>query len=138
MQQVMNSCSVLYHSKNNSVALHLRILFCLTVVACDVCVSFLSACDVIFGPVLFCTYEEYKPLINLSGSPQRHQRFDVFVTPSCVHVAHGHSTHAEAFTLPKSFRLTILNYCLDAPSLLTLCLTGLSLCALMTHPNSNW
>ena len=61
----------------------------------------------VFGPVFFCTYEEYKPLINLSGSPQGHQRFDVLATPCSVHAAHCHRTHvashAEAFTLLKSY-----------------------------------
>ena len=80
------------------------IIFCLTIVACDVSVSFLNACDVGFGPVFFCAYEECKPLINLSGSPQGHSRFDVLATPCGVHVAHGHSTHAEAFTLLESYR----------------------------------
>ena len=76
------------------------IIFCLTIVACDISVSFLNACYVGFGPVLFRTYEECKPLINLSASPQGHPQFEVFATPCCVHVAHGLrvSTRAEAFT----------------------------------------
>ena len=73
-------------------------------ISCDVSVTFLNACYVGFGPVFFCTNEECKPLINLSGSPQGHPRFDVLATPCGVHVAHGHSTHAEAFTLLKSYR----------------------------------
>ena len=77
------------------------IIFCLKIVACDVSFSFLNACNVGFGPVFFRTYEECKPLINLSGSPQRHPRFDVLATPCSVHVAHGHS---KAFTLLKSYR----------------------------------
>ena len=82
------------------------IVFCLTIVACDVSVSFLNACYVGFGPVFFCTYEECKALINLSGSPQGHPLFDIIATPCGMHVAHGHSTHAEAFTLLKFYRRT--------------------------------
>ena len=48
-----------------------------------------------------CTYEEYKALINLSGSPQGHPQYDILATLCGMHVAHGHSTHAEAFTLLK-------------------------------------
>ena len=51
------------------------IIFCLTIVACYVSVSFLSASYVGFGPVFF------------------------WQTPCSVHVAHCHSTHAKAFTL---------------------------------------
>ena len=40
-----------------------------------------SMCYVGFGPVFFCTYEECKPFINLSGSPQGHPLFHVLVTP---------------------------------------------------------
>ena len=79
------------------------IIFFQTIVVCDISVSFLNVCYVCFGPVFFCTYEECKPLINLSGSPQEHPLFDVLATPCCVHVAHSHSTHAEAFTLLKSY-----------------------------------
>ena len=82
------------------------IIFCLTIVACDVSVGFLNACYVGLGPVFFCTYEECKALINLSGSPQGHPRLDILATPYGVHVAHGHSTHAEAFTLLQSYRRT--------------------------------
>ena len=83
---------------SKSVVLHLPlavIVFCLTIVACDVDVSFLNACYVGFGPVFFCTYDECNALINLSGFPQGHPRFDILATPCGMHVAHGHSTHAE-------------------------------------------
>ena len=62
-------------------------IFCLTIVACNVCVSFLNACYVGFGPVFFCTYKECKALTNLSGSPQGHPLFDILATPCGVHVA---------------------------------------------------
>ena len=82
------------------------IIFYLTIVACDVSVSSLNACYVGFGPIFFCTFEECKALINLSGSPQGHPLFVVLATPCCVHVAHGHSTRAKAFTLLKLYRCT--------------------------------
>ena len=50
------------------------IIFRLRKVACDFSVSFLNACYVGFGAVFFYTCEEFKPLINLSGSPQGYQR----------------------------------------------------------------
>ena len=77
------------------------IVFCLTIDLCDVSVGFFTACYVGFGPIFFCTYEECKALINLSDSPQGHPRFDILATSCCMHVAHGHSTLAEAFTLLK-------------------------------------
>ena len=65
-------------------------IFCLTIVAYNVSVSFLNVCYVGFGPVFFCTYKEYQPLINLSDSPQGHPRFDVLVTPyESIGWAHG-------------------------------------------------
>ena len=76
----------------------------LTIVACDVSVSFLNVCYVGFGPVFFCTYEECKALINLSGSPQGHPRFDILATPCGM--AHGRSTHAKALTLLEFYRRT--------------------------------
>ena len=85
------------------------IIFCLTIVACDISVSFLNVCYVSFGPVFFCTYKECKALINLSGSPespQGHPLSNIPATPSGMHVAHGLSTHAKAFTLLKIYRRT--------------------------------
>ena len=79
------------------------IVFCMTIVACNVSVSFLNAYYVGFGLVFFCMYEEYKALINLSGFPQGHPQFDILATPCGLHVAHCHSTHAKAFTLLKFF-----------------------------------
>ena len=44
-----------------------------------------------FGAVFFCTYKEYKPLINLSGSPESADKtFADLATPCCMHAAHGH------------------------------------------------
>ena len=82
------------------------IVFCMTIVACNVSVSFLNAYYVGFGLVFFCMYEEYKALINLSGFPQGHPQFDILATPCGLHVAHCHSTHAKAFTLLKFYRYT--------------------------------
>ena len=80
--------------------LALAVIIFYPIVACDVSVSSLNACYVGFGPIFFCTFEECKALINLSGSPQGHPLFVVLATPCCVHVAHGLrvSTRAEAFT----------------------------------------
>ena len=57
-------------------------------------------------PVFFCTYEECNSHINLSGSPQGHPQFDILAAPCGMQVAHGHSIHAEAFTLLKFCRST--------------------------------
>ena len=76
-------------------------IFCLTIVACYVSVSFLNVCYVGFGPVFFCTYEECKALIKLSGSLQGHPWFVILAATYDMHVAHCHSTHAEANTLLK-------------------------------------
>ena len=66
------------------VALHV-IIFRLRIVACYVRVRFLNACYVGFGPVFFCTYEEYELLINLWSASQGHQQFNVLATPCDVH-----------------------------------------------------
>ena len=51
------------------------IVFCLTIVACDVGVSFLNTCYVGFGPVFFSTYEECKGLMfSTRTSTNRHSR----------------------------------------------------------------
>ena len=57
-------------ARSKPFVLHFR-LFCLSIVACDVSVSFLNACYIGFGAVFFCTYEKYKPLKNSTGSPQQ-------------------------------------------------------------------
>ena len=80
------------------------IIFCLTIVACYVGLSCLNGSYVCLGPVFFCTYEECKPFLNLS--PQGHSQFNILATRCCVHVTHGHSTHAKAFTLLKSYHST--------------------------------
>ena len=47
-------------------------------------------CYVCLGPVSFCTWEEYWPLINLSGSPRGYQQFNAVATPCCVDMADCH------------------------------------------------
>ena len=82
------------------------------IVACDVSVSsmclrrFWSRLKFGLRPVFFCTYEECNSHINLSGSPQGHPQFDILAAPCGMQVAHGHSIHAEAFTLLKFCRST--------------------------------
>ena len=49
------------------------IVFCLTIVACYVSVSFLNACYVGFGPVFFCTCKECKSVRGkIQVSPTNH------------------------------------------------------------------
>ena len=88
------------------------IIFCLTIVACYVSISFLNACYVGFRPVFFCTYQECKALVNHSGSPQGHPWLDILSTPCCVHVVYCHSAHAKAFALP-----VLKSYCHTNPGI---------------------
>ena len=105
-------------------------IFCLTIVACYVSVSFLNVCYVGFGPVFFCTYEECKALIKLSGSPQGHPLFVILAATYGMHVAHCRSTHAEAFTLLKL-------YCPTHPGIHSAAIMRLHLSIICSTPPSS-
>ena len=85
-------------------------MFCLTIVACYISVNFLNTSSVCFGPVFFCTHEEYKPLISLSGSesPEEPQRFDALGT--CT-------LHTATALIPKHSFCSPLNPSLAPPPL---------------------
>ena len=63
------------------------IMFSLTIVVFSMCDIVSYVC---LGPVSFCTWEEYWPLINLSGSPRGYQQFNAVATPCCVDMADCH------------------------------------------------
>ena len=70
-------CNESHHLKQVCCLALKVIIFHLKVVACYVSVGFLGVSFLnvhygSFGHVLFCTFQEYKHLINLSGSPPGH------------------------------------------------------------------